>query len=398
MKVMEGSALERRGHHPRLTDGAPPRAAPQPGLDGYPLPLMAAWIAWSISQIRITTVCVFACTACCLALAATAPAFCGATSNLDDEALADRPISEVVISGLNRVTEQEVRNNLRIATGQPYEAKAVKDDIATLYRLGHFDAVTVDATLLADGTVRIRYIVIEQPIIRDIQVVGNKVVSDQELRAAIALYPGGARDDFLLDRSVEKIKKLYRTRGNYMIEVTVDETRLTETGILIFRIVEGPQVRIKEIVFSGNDRFDTNQLGAQIKTKPWVFIFSTGNLDEEQLIDDVAALVKFYTDRGFIDVRLDKRVEISASGKEAKVVFVISEGRQYRLRSVSVQSADANSGSQPRVLQAEQVLGLMVIRPGDYYTQDKVEQSIKAVREAYQTMGYIEALVQPERV
>ncbi len=340
--------------------------------------------------------CALACAICTLSVRAVdASSASTATTDLDDETLTDRPISEVVVGGLSRITEQEVRNNLRIATGQPFEAQAVRDDVATLYRLGHFDAVTADAELLPDGTVRIRYLLIEQPIVRDIQVVGNKVASDQELRAVIGLYPGGPRDDFLLERAVEKIKKLYRAKGNYMVEVEVDETRLLETGILIFRIVEGPRVRIREIVFSGNDRFDTNQLGAQIKTKPWVFIFSTGNLDEEILIDDVAALDKFYKERGFIDIRVDKRVEISENGKEAKVVFVLSEGRQYRMRSVTIESSDGMARDKPRVLRAEQVLGLMVIRPGDFFTQDKVDASTKAVVQAYQTMGYIDARADP---
>lgn len=44
-------------------------------------------------------------------------------------------------------------------------------------------------------------------------------------------------------------------------------------------------------------------------------------------------------------------------------------------------------------MRPEQVLGLMKIRPGDFYTLDKVEASTKAVTEAYQTMGYIEARV-----
>ncbi len=367
--------------------------ATQDAVDGYPRHVMVDWITRLIDRLAPQAIGAIHWMACCLAITICANAFGAATRNLDDEALTDRPISEVVIQGLSRVTEQEIRNNLRIATGQPFEAQAVKDDVSTLYRLGHFDSVTADAELLADGTVRIRYILVEQPIIKDIQVVGNKVASDQELRSAIGLYPGGPRDDFLLERAVEKIKNLYRAKGNYMIEVEVDETRLIDTGILIFRIVEGPRVRIRDIVFSGNDRFATNQLGAQIKTKPWVFIFSTGNLDQDMLIDDVAALDKFYKERGFIDVRVDKRVEISESGKEAKVVFVISEGRQYRLRSVVVESADGPSREATRVMRSEQVLGLMVIRPGDFYTQDKVDASTKAVTEAYDTMGYIDARV-----
>ena len=303
---------------------------------------------------------------------------------IDDESLTDRPVTEVVLQGINRVTEQEIRNNMRVAAGQPFDASAVKDDIATLYRLGHFDAVSADAELLDDGTVRVRYILVEQPIVRDIQVVGNKVVSDQELRGVISLYPGGPRDDFLLERAVEKIRNLYRSKGNYLVDVEVDESRLVETGILIFRIVEGPRVRIREIVFSGNQRFDTNQLGAQIKTKPWVFIFSMGNLDEPQLIDDVAALDKFYKDRGFIDVRVDKRVEISDDGKEAKVVFLVAEGRQYRLRSVSIEAADGTPEGKPRVIHAEQLLGLMTIRPGDAFTEDKLASSVEALKRAYE--------------
>ncbi len=330
---------------------------------------------------------------CFTSIAISASAFATVTTNIDDEALADRPISEVLIQGLGRVTEQEIRNNLRIATGQPFDSKSIRDDVTTLYRLGYFDSVTTDAELLPDGTVRVRYILIEQPIVKDIQVVGNKVASDQELRAVIGLYAGSPRDDFLLERAIEKIKNLYRAKGNYMIEVEADETRLLDTGILIFRIVEGPRVRIREIVFSGNERFTTNQLGAQIKTKPWVFIFSLGNLDQDMLIDDVATLDKFYKDRGFIDVRVDKRVEISATGKEARVVFVISEGRQYRLRSVVFESADGGPRDTTRVMRPEQVLGLMKIRPGDFYTLDKVEASTKAVTEAYQTMGYIDARV-----
>lgn len=317
-----------------------------------------------------------------------------ATLTIDDESLTDRPVTEVVLQGLNRVTEQEIRNNMRVAAGQPFDASAVKDDIATLYRLGHFDAVSADAELLDDGTVRVRYILVEQPIVRDIQVVGNKVVSDQELRGVISLYPGGPRDDFLLERAVEKIRNLYRSKGNYLVDVEVDESRLLETGILIFRIVEGPRVRIREIVFSGNQRFDTNQLGAQIKTKPWVFIFSMGNLDENQLIDDVAALDKFYKDRGFIDVRVDKRVEISDNGKEAKVVFLIAEGRQYRLRSVSIEAADGTPEGKPRVIQAEQLLGLMTIRPGDAFTEDKLESSVEALKRAYEVMGHVDARVE----
>lgn len=310
--------------------------------------------------------------------------------DIEDETLADRPVSAVTIKGLKLVDQQEIRNNLRIAAGQPFDAKVVKQDVATLYRLGRFEVVNADATLLPDGSIEVTYTLNEQDIVQDIQFVGNKIASDQELRKAVPLQVGAPRDDFLMEQSMYRIKELYRGKGNFLAEITVDESRLAEDGILIFRIVEGPRVRIKEIEFVGNQAFDADQLSAQIKTKPWVFLFRKGELDEDLLVEDVATLDKFYKDRGYVDVRVDRRIELSPEQREAKVVFVISEGRQYRLRNIIVEAA---GGGQLAVMTREQLSNLAVIQRGDPLQQNLIQKSTKAIEQAYQVMGFIDARV-----
>jgi outer membrane protein insertion porin family len=262
--------------------------------------------------------------------------------------------------------------------------------VATLYRLGRFEVVGADATLLTDGSIEVTYTLSEQDIVKDIQFVGNKVASDQELRKAVPLQVGAPRDDFLMEQSIYRIKELYRGKGNYLAEVTVDESRLSEDGILIFRIVEGPRVRIKEIEFVGNQAYDADQLSAQIKTKPWVFLFRKGELDEDLLVEDVATLDKFYKDRGYVDVRVDRRIELSSEQREAKVVFVVSEGRQYRLRNIVVEAA---GGGQLAVMTREQLANLAVIQRGDPLQQNLIQKSTKAIEQAYQVMGFIDARV-----
>ncbi|MCE9620552.1 MAG: outer membrane protein assembly factor BamA [Planctomycetes bacterium] len=311
--------------------------------------------------------------------------------DIEDQTFADRPISLVTLKGLNRISEQEIRNNLRIGAGEPFESLAVRADVASLYRLGHFETVSAEAMLQADGSVEVIYTLVEQSLVLDIQTVGNKAVSDQELRAVISLYPGGPRDDFLLEQSVLKMKELYRGKGHYLVEITVKEDKLKDSGILIFEIVEGPRVRIQEVEFVGNRAFQAKQLSAEIKTKPWVFLFRKGNLDEEMLVDDVATLDKFYKDRGFVDVRVDRRVELSSDQKEAKVVFVIDEGREYRLRSVRVEST--TSDGQLKVFSSEQLRSLMTLRPGDAYQKNRIDSTTKSIQTAYFVMGYIDAKV-----
>jgi outer membrane protein assembly factor BamA len=75
----------------------------------------------------------------------------GATATspaIGDPNFADRPISAISVKGLSRVSRQEIDNNIRVAAGQPFEATAIRADVATLYRLGQFSTVSADAQLL----------------------------------------------------------------------------------------------------------------------------------------------------------------------------------------------------------------------------------------------------------
>jgi len=338
------------------------------------------------SQRRLATLVA----AAILALPLASASVLAQSSAIDDQTLADRPIAKVTFQGLSRVSEREVLNNIRVAAGQPFESAAVRQDVATLYRLGQFDTVDAIATVLPDGSIELAYVLVEQPIVRDLQVVGNKLISDQELRKVIPLYAGGPRDDFLLEQAVTRIKDLYRKRGHYLAEVTVDETRLKETGILILRIVEGPRIKVKELEFVGNASFTARELAAEIKTQTAVPLFVKGELDEDRLIDDVAAVDKYYKDRGFVDVRVDRRIEVSTDSKEAKVVFVISEGRRYRLRSVVFEGRGGEGPKPLGVFEERQLEDLLFIHPGDIYSRLKIDKSIASVRDSYYLLGHVE--------
>lgn len=302
------------------------------------------------------------------------------------EEAADRPVSSIRIEGLKLVDEQLVRNQIRTAVGDPLDAQTVRGDVRLLSRLGRFASIDAVVELQADGTVALIYRVVEQPIIAEVQTVGNKLISDQELLAAVRVTKNVPRDDFLIQNSIHAIEELYRKRGHYLVNVSVDESQLTENGILLFRVIEGPRVRIKAIEYEGNHAFSADQLKSKVSTETWIPLLRKGELDEERLIDDVASLDKFYKERGYLDVRVDRKIDLSPDESEAKVIFVIDEGKLYRLRSVQAQ----RPGGQPlRVFAEEQVAALLEIRPGDVYSQDKLRKSFQLVRDAYAVMSYL---------
>jgi outer membrane protein insertion porin family len=309
-----------------------------------------------------------------------------AQGSLDDAALIDRPIAAVTFTGLNNVDPQLVRNNIRAAVGDPYTPQTVRADVARLYQLGRFSGVTAEAELLDDGTVSLTYVLVEQMIIAEVQVVGNTLISDQELRGVVRLIRGGPRDDFLVDNAVRSIQAMYRSRGHYLTSVEVDESELERSGILLFRIIEGPRVRIKAVNFQGNESFEDRQLSPEISTRTAILILRRGELDEDQLLDDVAALDRFYKDRGFLEVRVDHTIELSPDNTEAIVTYLIAEGPQYTLRNV--RTARLIDGEPLEVFAPQQLAALLDIRSGDVYSRDRLRASVRAIEDAYGRLGY----------
>lgn len=312
------------------------------------------------------------------------------------------------------------RAQLRSKVGQPFRPGAVQDDITRLNRLGRFKRVDGRVALQDDGSVVITYTLIPQPVVLAVQSVGNKEVSDQDILKRTDGLVNTPVDRYQLAAACRDIEDVYRQKGYYLAQVTVDEEQLEESDIVVFRVREGERTRVTDIRFEGNLAFTARELRSQIKTKTAFPILEKGPLDDEVLDQDVASLVAFYRDRGYLDVRADRVYRTSPNGKEAIVTFIVSEGPLFTLRNLSViypergrefptieeARADAKPGEQifplgPNVFTVysygvyspEQVSGLMLIKPGDVYSDDKLRKSMESLRQAYGQMGHTDATV-----
>lgn len=323
-----------------------------------------------------------------------------------------RVVRAVELRGLRVTPEQLVLNQIRSLSGRPLAQRTVQEDVQRCTRLGRFRGINAFVQPYDDGTVMLVYEFDETPIIKDVQVVGNRQISDQELRGVVALLANTPVDRFQLDRTLRQIEELYRKKGYYQAQVTIDQKELDDNGIVLFRVREGERLRVTSIVFEGNKNATTGQLYQQIKTEE-AFLFFAGTLDDAVLDQDVATIIKYYKDRGYLDVRADRQVRPAPNGREAAVTFVIDEGPLYTLRSVRVQGEvpppppeDPPADGEPKppsspkpeprtltIFTPEQIAALLPIKPGDVYSIDKVQKAVDSVRDAYGKMGYIDASV-----
>jgi outer membrane protein insertion porin family len=304
--------------------------------------------------------------------------------------VANRPVAKVSVEGVKETETQLLLNQIRTKAGDAYDPQIVAGDIQNLTRLGRFARIEARVDQNPDGTINLTYIVTEQKLLSDVQVVGNKNLTDQDLLAPVLLRAGDPRDPFLIERGKEEIRAAYRKEGYFLADVSVDEETLNDTGILILRVREGPRVKVREVGFEGNTVYPDEVLASKIATNSYIWIFRKGVLSKDQLDQDVAKIREYYQDRGYLDVRVGRRIDLSDDQEDARVTFVIDEGRKYTISDIRIVGAT--------LFPEQEIRQAMTLKIGDIYSQDRLRTTQEALADLFGKLGFIETQVFIQRV
>lgn len=322
--------------------------------------------------------------------------------------LADRPVRAIVLrrpterggyANLDPTLETTARNQIRTRAGAPLDPAILLQDRSTLDRLGRFRRIVVEAVLQDDGSVVVVFTLDPQPLVFVVQPVGNRVLSDQQIGEISSVLVLNPIDPVQIQAVARDIEEAYRTRGYTQAQVTADLSEVAETGQLFLRVREGDQLRVTGLRFEGNAVFSDRQLRSQVETKAYTPVLSRGYFDERQADEDVQSLIRFYRDRGYVDVRAGWQRIDAPNNREVIVVFHVAEGQRYTVRDIVVEYADAQGNNQFQpVLSAEQVRGLLSIKTGDIYNASLIRQGVEDIYAALTRMGYTTCRVETEEL
>lgn len=297
--------------------------------------------------------------------------------------LVGRPVEDVRILGNAQVLTSVIRNVIRTKPGDKYDPATVQEDYQRVYELKKFANVEAQVEPTDTGGVIVVFVVTEQKLIKKITWRGNVKVDTKSLEDVVDLKVGQAIDAFRISLAKQSITTVYRDKNFPFAHVDVPEDPLTRTGELIFQIVEGPQVRIRSINFVGAHAFSQAKLMDQIKTKTWFPIFQPGKYDSEIVEEDIGALRRFYSDHGFFDVRIGRKLIFSPDQSELQIDFVIDEGLRYIIDRVTF----AHNAS----LSDAQLRAQLKLQPGMYYDAETEQRDVNQIVKAYSPFGFIYA-------
>jgi outer membrane protein assembly complex protein YaeT len=293
-------------------------------------------------------------------------------------------IRRVEIVGLQAISEAYVRRLVKTREDQPFSRRQVEEDVRELLRSRKFLAVFA-TTRVEEGRAVVIFNVQEKPTIVSVELEGNKRFTDAELYE-LTPAAGAVLDLYEVNRARDDILQKYKQKGYYYATVTLDDVALETEGRVVYRITEGPRVKVRRILYEGNRSFSARRLGTRVESKTYIWIFRAGALDEEQAERDALAVQQFYRDEGFLDARVGYRLDFDPIQRaNLDLVFVIEEGPRYQIKDFSFEGNSVFSDSRLR--------GVMRLAPDKFARDQVLREDVKRVQDLYGEIGYVAARI-----
>lgn len=173
-------------------------------------------------------------------------------------------ISDIQVHGVKNTNPDVVRLASGLRQGAPFRAEEFNDARQKIRDRGLYSSVFARTETSADGKLVVVFEVVENPVISNVVITGNKAVKEEDLRKLLISQPGNVLNTVELDRDVQRIIAYYQDRG--FLAYVPDRVEIDPaTNVLRIPIEE---VTVEEIVIENNKKTKEYVITREMRTKP----------------------------------------------------------------------------------------------------------------------------------
>ncbi len=292
-------------------------------------------------------------------------------------------VKDIRVEGIQRTEAGTVFSYLPVKVGDTLNDEKAAQSIKALFATGFFKDVRVEV----DGDVMV-VVLQERPAISTINFVGLKEFDKDVIVKALketGIAEGRIFDRALLDKAEQELKRQYLTRGKYAANITTTVTPLERNRVGInFNIEEGAAAKIKQINIVGANAFKEKELASQFEltTPGWLTWYTKNDqYSRQKLSADLEKLKSFYMNQGYLEFAVEStQVSISPDKQDVYITVNVNEGERYQVSSIKLAGDFAIS--------EEELKKLVLVKPGDVFSRERLNDSTKAIGDRLGKEGY----------
>ncbi|HJZ64551.1 MAG TPA: outer membrane protein assembly factor BamA [Candidatus Acidoferrum sp.] len=338
-------------------------------------------------------------------------------------------IQRIEFIGNRRVRNDTLKARIFSREGDVYNEETLRRDFQALWNTQFFEDVKLSVEDSPDraNTKIIVFEVKERPVIRRIRYEGIHSVSESDIldrfkERKVGLTVESQFDPTRIKKAEVVIQELLGEHGRQFAKVTPQYERIASSNavILIFKVDEGPKVKVGKIKFTGNHAFsDRKLIRAMRHDRPYgiplyiTFIpVMSKTYDHDKLIEDLEVGIRgMYQDNGYFRVlvapngpivenidtrnnRLGVPVVLGKSnGKAVNITIPIEEGERYKMGTLKIVSADPDKQLS---LKVDVLKAFFPLKQNDVFNVDKIRKALKDYTSEYGRYGFIDFTPEPE--
>ena len=247
----------------------------------------------------------------------------------------------------------------------------IQNAIENLNRLKLFSDIQIIEDRIDGDLIYLRIKVQEKATLSKHTFTGVKKSTHEDLNGLVSGYliKGSLVTDHMKDNSRKALNRHYRGKGFYDAKIDIreipDEKRVNAV-VLSFDIDKGDKVKIKDIVFEGNDNVKSKKFRKVMEnTKEKRRFLAKSKLQREDLKNDKASIINYYNGLGYRDAQITNDSIWRGEDGDFTLTLEIDEGNQYYFGDIKWKGNSLYSSDQ-----LGRVLG---IKKGDIYNQELLD-------------------------
>ncbi len=220
-----------------------------------------------------------------------------------------------------------------------------------------------------------------------IKFVGMANISEQIVRANMALREDTDMDEALLDRD---IRSLYKTGLFEFIEVKREQAAGNVVN-LVFEVT--PKFRVLAVRFEGAKAYKDRRLTKEIKSA------ANGALDERQIKEDAQKIYEFYQKSGYNQAQVTYSIDRDRQNGFGTVTFKIREGARVKIAAINFVGNDHVKAKKLRKeMETKKWHPFSWLTGGGRLKDDEFDEDLGKLRDYYNEQGYLDVEIAEDKI
>lgn len=310
------------------------------------------------------------------------------------------------VTGLESYNEQTVKTYTGLRVGQPIiiPGEQISEVIKKLWGLELFSSIEFYLTNIEDNNIFLELNIIERPTLTNVKFYGVKERKVAELIKDTDLKKGKKITESLISNTKNYLTNKYKKQGYLNTKVsiaTAKDTSETNAQSMVVNIKKGDRVKIKEIVFEGNEQLSDKKLRKALKNtkrKLTGRFWKKSKFIQKDYEEDLGKLIDKYAENGFRDARVVSDTLTKVDDNLIALKIEVEEGNKYYFGDIDFVGNT--------VYTDRQLLQVLGIKKGETYNgvllRERIADNSKPepndVTSLYQNNGYLFSQINPVEV